>query len=250
MRWSLLLFSTSVGAFTLSPLKAGSTVAIITPMLLSNVPASVHERNKCIEKSTLDIVGYNRLLDFHKSSNTDGLCVLGTTGEAAQLSMEERAVIISETVKSCKNHIPFMVGTGTSCPAQTYELTKQAYELGADAALVVTPMYIKPTQKGLINHFTELATALPDMPIVLYNVPSRTGVDMSPETIGILSKIPSIVGVKEATGDVSRVKKLRAVCRDNFLLWSGDDGTGTLRLRLRLRLQKNIFIINLSASIH
>lgn len=124
-----------------------------------------------------------------------------------------------------KGKIPIMVGTGATDPLDTLTLTKQAKEEGADAALVVTPMYVKPTQAGLIDHFTTLANEI-DFPIVLYNVPGRTGCDMVPETVATLAKHKNIVGIKEATGDVSRVKTLRELCGPDFLLYSGDDETG------------------------
>ena len=202
------------------PLRPGSTVAIVTPM------GDPSPADRAFDyKEPLDLDGFANILQFHVESGTDGLCVLGTTGEAAQMTMEERASVIKKAVDVAGGKIPIMIGTGTTNPIDTLAQTIQAKECGADAALVVTPMYVKPTQNQLIDHFESLANTV-DFPIVLYNVPGRTGVDMVPETVERLSRHRNIVGIKEATGEVSRAKILRDMCGDDFLLYSGDDETG------------------------
>jgi len=215
-----LVPTTSIRSSLLAiPLRPGSTVAIVTPMGETTNPRSF------TYKEPLALDDFGTLLRFHVDSGTDGLCVLGTTGEAAQMTMDERASVIRKAVEVAGGKIPIMIGTGTSNPVDCLEQTLQAKELGADAALVVTPMYVKPTQSQLVDHFLTLADTV-DFPIVLYNVPGRTGIDMVPETVQKLCKHKNIVGIKEATGDVSRAKTLRDLCGPDFLLYSGDDETG------------------------
>jgi len=169
-----------------------------------------------------------KLLQFHVESQTDGLCILGTTGEASLMTMSERESVLKIAVEEVKGKIPILVGTGNIDPIQTREMTQQAIDLGCDASLVVSPPYIKPPQRGLINHFTSIADM--GLPVVIYNVPGRTGVDVTPETIAACAKHDTIVGVKEATGDVSRVESIRGLTntlreKNPLLLYSGDDAT-------------------------
>lgn len=184
-----------------------SMVALVTPM---------SEDNK------VDVGALRSLLEWHVECGTRAIVVLGTTGEASTLSPSERDTVLSETVSVVDGKAAVVVGTGTIDTAATIETTKRAAELGADSSLVVTPYYVKPTQHGLVKHFEAVASAV-DLPMIVYNVPGRTGVDLKPETVAILSKHPGIVGIKEATGDNSRVATLRAECGDDFLLLSGED---------------------------
>ena len=163
------------------------------------------------------------LLRFHVESETDGLCVLGTTGEAAVMTMAERETVLKIVVEEVKGKIPILVGTGTIDPAHVKEMTLQAIDLGCDASLVVTPYYVKPPQRGLVKHMLSMADL--GLPVVIYNVPGRSGSDMKPESIALCADHPNIIGVKEATGDVGRVQELRDLTGDKLLLLSGDDGT-------------------------
>jgi len=174
----------------------------------------------------VDIAALRGLLQWHVKSGTDGICILGTTGEASLLSMKEREAVLTACVEEVKGKASILVGTGTINPNSVKEQTLQAIDLGCDAALVVTPYYIKPPQRGLMKHFTSIADL--GLPCVLYNVPGRTGVDLVPESIGLIADHENIVGVKEATGDVSRVQQIREACEgkdENILLLSGDDST-------------------------
>lgn len=206
----------NVECLPLHPLKKGSTVALVTPMTSSG---------------DLDLQSLRGLLRYHVMSGTDGLCILGTTGEATTLSMSERETILKIAVEEVKGKIPILVGTGTINPNSVKEQTMQAMDLGCDAALVVTPYYVKPPQRGLVQHFLKAADI--GLPVVLYNVPGRTGVDLLPETIAICAnEHENIIGVKEATGDISRVKQIKDALNDSgysktddFLLYSGDDAT-------------------------
>ncbi len=193
------------------PIKKGSMVALVTPM----------KPDGAIDEAQL-----RALLQWHVASQTDGVVVLGTTGEASTLSFEERARVLDITAEEVKGKIPIVVGTGTIDPKTVVKLTKQAVDHGADASLVVTPYYVKPTQKGLVTHFGFVAEAV-DLPCLLYNVPGRTGSDIKPETAAeVAAKHPSVIGIKEATGDVSRVAAIRKLAGEKFLLYSGDDETG------------------------
>lgn len=196
------------------PLKRGSTCALITPFTADN---------------KIDVPGLEKLIDFHLEAGTDNLCVLGTTAEASVMSMDERALALNTIVGKAKGKIPLMVGVGTIDPADVKKYTQQAIDLGADASLLVSPYYVKPPQRGLISHFTTMADM--GLPVILYNVPGRTAVDLSDETISTLSQHEHIVGIKDATGDVSRLTSLKNVLGEeasrNFLKYSGDDGTTT-----------------------
>jgi len=193
-------------------MKQGSSVALITPM----IP----------ETGEVDYEGLKKLLQYHVDAGTSNLCILGTTGEASLLSMEERQKVLTIAVDMVKGKMPILVGVGTINPKAVREMTLQAIDVGCDAALVVTPYYVKPPQRGLIRHMT--TTADLGLPVVMYNVPGRTGVNFSDESMAIAAEHDLIVGVKDATGDLSRVKRMRELVPDpNFLLYSGDDGSST-----------------------
>jgi 4-hydroxy-tetrahydrodipicolinate synthase len=190
-------------------MKRGSSCAIITPMTYTGA---------------IDISSLRNLLQFHLASGTDNLCILGTTGEASVLSMEERARVLAVAVEEVKGRIPILAGTGTIDPIHVKEMTLQAMDIGCDASLVVTPYYVKPPQRCLIQHFTDMADI--GLPIVMYNIPGRAKVDLTPESTAICAQHDNIVGLKDATGDLDRVEKIRSLVGDNpFLLYSGDDGT-------------------------
>jgi 4-hydroxy-tetrahydrodipicolinate synthase len=186
----------------------GSLVALVTPML---------------ENGEIDYPALQGLIDWHIQENTDAIVVLGSTGEAATLTFKEREQILTQTVKHVDGRVPVIVGTGTNCTTQTVDLTRQAALLGADAALVVTPYYNRPTQRGLIAHFEAVLDA--DLPIILYNVPSRTSVDMQPETVLTLAKHEKIIGIKEAS-TLERIMTLLETAPEPFLIYSGDDING------------------------
>jgi len=193
------------------PIEKGSMVALVTPM----------KPDGAVDEAQL-----RSLLQWHVACQTDGIVVLGTTGEASTLSFDERARVLDITAEEVKGKIPIVVGTGTIDPRMVVKLTQQARDHGADASLVVTPYYVKPTQKGLISHFGFVAEAV-DLPCLLYNVPGRTGSDIKPETAAeVASKHAGVIGMKEATGDLARVAAIRSLAGQDFLLYSGDDETG------------------------
>ena len=191
----------------------GSIVAIVTPMKAGVSPAAA-----------LDWERYASLIEYHIAQGTDGIVAVGTTGESATLDGDEHREAIRRAVQVAAGRVPVIAGTGANSTVEAIDLTRAAREAGADACLLVTPYYNKPTQEGLYLHFKAVAEAV-DIPQILYNVPGRTACDMLPETVARLSKVPNIVGVKEATGDVARVAALRAGCGADFLLLSGDDAT-------------------------
>eukprot|EP00526_Cylindrotheca_closterium_P014184 CAMPEP_0113618168 /NCGR_PEP_ID=MMETSP0017_2-20120614/9189_1 /TAXON_ID=2856 /ORGANISM="Cylindrotheca closterium" /LENGTH=339 /DNA_ID=CAMNT_0000527651 /DNA_START=123 /DNA_END=1142 /DNA_ORIENTATION=- /assembly_acc=CAM_ASM_000147 len=194
-------------------LKKGATCALLTPFTA---------------EGKIDVPGLEKLLQFHLNSGTDNLCVLGTTAEASTMSMDERALVLTTIVNSVKGKIPLLVGTGTIDPNHVKAMTQQAIDLGADANLVVSPYYVKPPQRGLIRHFTEVADM--GLPVILYNVPGRTACDIKDETVATLAEHDYIVGIKDATGDLNRVASLKEALGSNaesFLQYSGDDGTTT-----------------------
>ena len=189
---------------TFTPLRAGSVVAMVTPMTAKN---------------DIDYPKLTSLLEWHVEQGTDGAIILGTTGEASTISMVEREKIIKTAVATVKDkNFPIIIGTGAIDPSKVIEMNQQALDCGADAALVVTPYYVKPPQRALINHFTTIADAVP-LPVILYNCPGRTACDMSPETIAKLSQHTNIVGCKDATGDPSRIIVERDLCGDKSLFW-------------------------------
>jgi len=189
------------------PLPTGSLVALVTPMQ---------------ESGEVDITALRELLRWHKEEGTDGVVILGTTGEGSTLTTVEREEVMAVTREEVGGVLPIIVGTGTISTSSTIVATKQAKLFGADAALVVTPYYVKPSQEGLLKHFTQIADAS-ELPLILYNVPGRTGVDMSIETTVALSRHPMICGLKDATGDNSRCAPMRSICPDDFRLYSGED---------------------------
>jgi 4-hydroxy-tetrahydrodipicolinate synthase len=188
-------------------------VAIATPMKTGVAP-----------DTPLDPEGLRRLLDFHLKSGTDAIVAVGTTGESATLTEEEHIEVIRQVVEHVNKRVPVIAGTGANSTTEAISLTRSAKEVGADACLLVTPYYNKPTQEGLYLHHKAVAEAV-DIPQILYNVPGRTACDMLPETAGRLSEVGNIVGLKDATGDLARVKQLRELCGPQFMLYSGDDAT-------------------------
>jgi len=192
----------------------GSMVAIVTPMREGVAPAT-----------PIDWPRFERLLDFHIDNGTDAIVAIGTTGESATLSEHEHCEAVRRVVEHVNGRCPVIAGTGANSTTEAIRLTACAAEAGANACLLVTPYYNKPTQEGLYQHHRAVAEAV-DIPQILYNVPGRTACDMLPATIARLSEVENIVGVKEATGDVSRVAVLRKACGADFALFSGDDATG------------------------
>jgi len=187
----------------------GSIVALVTPMF----------DNGAVDKESL-----KKLVEFHIEEGTDALVAVGTTGESATLNEDEHCDVMASVVAYVDGRIPVIAGTGANSTSEAIHLTRRAKEIGADACLLVTPYYNKPTQEGLFLHYQAINDAV-DIPQILYNVPGRTACDMLPETVGRLSKFKNIIGVKEATGDLSRVQKIRALCGDDFALYTGDDAT-------------------------
>lgn len=185
----------------------GSIVALVTPM---NADGSI------------DIKSFSELLDFHIQSHSDGICVVGTTGEAATVDFEEHIYLIGQAVKFIRGRIPLIAGTGANSTKEAIYLTQAAKTAGADASLLVTPYYNKPSQRGLVEHHKAIAKAV-NLPQLLYNVPSRTGIDMENITVMELSDVKNIVGIKDATGDISRIKSLKKEINSNFSFISGDD---------------------------
>ncbi|WP_394205436.1 4-hydroxy-tetrahydrodipicolinate synthase [Shewanella waksmanii] len=187
----------------------GSIVALITPM---NSDGSV------------DYASLEKLVEYHITQGTDAIVAVGTTGESATLPIKEHIEVVSQTVKFAAGRIPVIGGNGANATAEAIELTKGQSQVGVAAMLGVTPYYNKPSPAGLVAHYKAVAAAT-DIPQILYNVPGRTAVDMQPETIAQLVDVKNIIGVKEATGDVSRVARLRELCGNEFMLYSGDDAT-------------------------
>jgi 4-hydroxy-tetrahydrodipicolinate synthase len=187
----------------------GSIVALVTPMT---------------ETGDIDWAALERLIDWHIANGTQALGLVGTTGEASTLSHPEHREVIRFGVSHAGGRIPIMAGTGSNATLEAVELTVSAAEAGADCALLVTPYYNRPTQEGLYHHFKTVAGAI-NLPIVLYNVPSRTGCDLSVETTLRLSQIENIVGLKDATGDVARGAALIQALPEGFAVYSGDDST-------------------------
>lgn len=187
----------------------GSIVAIVTPML---------------KDGGVDWKGLEKLVEWHIEQGTNSIVAVGTTGEASTLSMEEHTQVIKEIIRVANKRIPIIAGTGANSTREAIELTKAAKDLGADAALLVTPYYNKPTQEGLFQHYKAIAEAV-ELPLILYNVPGRTGVDLSNDTAVRLAEISNIVGIKDATGDVPRGKALIEALNSKMAVYSGDDET-------------------------
>ena len=191
----------------------GSMVALVTPMHAGVAP-----------DTGLDKEALARLVEFHIGNKTDAIVAVGTTGESATLNETEHCDVIRQVVEVVAGRIPVIGGTGSNSTIEAINLTRCAKDAGADACLLVTPYYNKPTQEGLYLHFKAVAEAV-DIPQILYNVPGRTACDMLPETVGRLAGIPNIIGIKEATGDMQRLRKIREYCGEEFSILSGDDAT-------------------------
>ena len=188
---------------------AGSMVALVTPM---------------DAQGRLDWDALSKLVDFHLQEGTDAIVAVGTTGESATLNVNEHIEVIRRVVDQVAGRIPVIAGTGANSTSEAVELTQNAKDAGADACLLVTPYYNKPTQEGLFQHFSHIAKAV-DIPQILYNVPGRTACDMQAETVARLSHVPNIIGIKEATGDLERAKQILELVAKDFLVYSGDDPT-------------------------
>lgn len=187
----------------------GSIVAIVTPMFPDGA----------IDWNSLDA-----LVDWHVAEGTDGIVAVGTTGESATLDLDEHLAVIRRVVERAAGRVPVIAGTGSNATREAIEQTLAAKAMGADAALLVTPYYNKPPQEGLYQHYRAVAEAV-DIPQILYNVPGRTGCDLLPVTVARLAQIPNIVGLKEARGELSRIRELLDLHMAGFALYSGDDAT-------------------------
>lgn len=187
----------------------GSLVALVTPML---------------PDGSLDLPAFRTLIDWHIGQGTDGLVIVGTTGESPTVNTEEHCLLIRVAVEQAAGRVPVIAGTGANSTSEAIELTECAKQAGATAGLSVAPYYNKPTQEGLFQHFVAVARAV-ELPVVLYNVPGRTAVNLLPETVARLAKIPGIVGIKEATGSLQQVSKTLELCGPEFAVLSGDDFT-------------------------
>lgn len=198
-----------------TPLFNGSIVALVTPMTHGEVN---YEELK-------------RLVEHHVNAGTHGIVSVGTTGESATLSIDENVKVIKKTVEFAAGRIPVIAGTGSNATSEAITMTKLLANSGVAGCLSVVPYYNKPTQEGMYLHYKAIAEST-DIPQILYNVPGRTGSDLKPETIGRLAEIPNIVGVKEATGDLSRLPLIKQLAGDDFIFLSGDDATGLESMKL------------------
>lgn len=187
----------------------GSIVALVTPMHADG---------------SLDEASLRKLVEFHIAEGTDAIVAMGTTGESATLNEKEHCHVIKQVVSMVAGRIPVIAGTGANSTTEAIELTRCAADAGADACLLVTPYYNKPTQEGLVLHYKAIAAAV-DIPQILYNVPGRTACNMLPETVAKLKDVSNIVGVKDATGDMDVGRALIELGDDNFAVYSGDDAT-------------------------
>ncbi|MFA0087461.1 4-hydroxy-tetrahydrodipicolinate synthase [Vibrio sp. 10N.286.49.C2] len=189
---------------------SGSIVALITPFT---------------PDGEVDFVSLKKLVDFHVDAGTDGIVAVGTTGESATLTVEEHVKVVAKTVEFAAGRVPIIAGTGANATHEAITFSRLLNNVGIAGCLSVTPYYNKPTQEGLYQHYKAIAEES-DIPQILYNVPGRTGVDLLPETVARLSKIPGIVALKDATGDLSRIQIHRELCGEDFILLSGDDSSG------------------------
>ena len=187
----------------------GSIPAIVTPM---------HE------DGSLDLPAFRKLIDWHVEEGTNGLVVVGTSGESATLSVDEHILMVKTAVEHTAKRFPIIAGAGGNSTSEAVELAKAAKEVGADATLQVVPYYNKPTQEGMYQHFRRIAESV-DLPVILYNVPGRTVADMNHDTVLRLADVPGIVGVKEATGNIDRAANLIKYAPAHFAIYSGDDPT-------------------------
>ena len=165
---------------------------------------------------------FKKLIEFQISEGVDALIVCGTTGESSTMALEERKQTIEFAVKTANHRVPIIAGTGGNCTQSVIDFTKWAETAGVDGALIVTPYYNKTTQAGLISHYTAIANST-KLPIILYSVPSRTGINITPETCFELSKISNIVAIKEASGNLSQIAEIKSLCRENLHVYSGND---------------------------
>ena len=188
---------------------SGSLVALVTPM---------------DSRGNLDWDALDRLIEFHLAEGTDGIVAVGTSGESATLDFDEHKEVIRRVVDRVAGRIPVIAGTGANSTSEAVRLTEDARDVGADACLLVTPYYNKPTQEGLYQHYRFIAEAV-DIPQILYNVPGRTAVDMLPDTVARLADIDNIIGIKEATGDLQRAREVIERVGDRMAVYSGDDPT-------------------------
>lgn len=187
----------------------GSMVALVTPML---------------EDESVDFNALEKLVEFHISSDTDAIVAMGTTGESATLDFDEHCSVVKFVVEKVAGRIPVIAGTGANSTSEAIQLTQCAKEAGADACLLVTPYYNKPTQEGLYQHYKKIAETV-DIPQILYNVPGRTACDLLPETVIRLALVKNIVGIKEATGEINRVAEIKSGVSEDFDLYTGDDAS-------------------------
>lgn len=185
-------------------------VALVTPMLPDD---------------SVDFIALEKLIEIHVQAKTSAIIAMGTTGESATLNYQEHCEVVSFIVDKSAGRIPVIAGTGANSTTEAIELTQHAKDTGVDACLLVTPYYNKPTQQGLFLHYQKIAQSV-DIPQILYNVPGRTACDLLPETVGRLAKIKNIIGIKEATGDLTRVAEIKQLVNDDFDLYTGDDETG------------------------
>lgn len=197
------------------PLFSGSIVALLTPMI----------------DGEISFEDLKKLIEFHINAGTHAIVLVGTTGESTTLTIDEQVRLIKKGVEYAAGRIPIIAGTGSNSTNEAITLTKLLGDSGVAGCLTVVPYYNKPTQEGMYQHFKTIAEAS-DLPQILYNVPSRTGSDLKPETVARLAKIPNIVGIKEATGDVSRVKQIKELAGEDFIFLSGDDATGLESMKL------------------
>ncbi len=184
-------------------------VALVTPML---------------DDESIDFDALEKLIEFHVESKTDAIVAMGTTGESATLDFEEHCSVVRFVVEKVSGRIPVIAGTGANSTSEAIQLTQCAKDAGADACLLVTPYYNKPTQEGLFLHYKKIAQTV-DIPQILYNVPGRTACDLLPETVILLSKVKNIIGIKEATGEIERVAEIKAGAGEDFDLYTGDDAS-------------------------
>lgn len=189
---------------------SGSMVALVTPL---------------DEAGEVDYASLASLVEYHIAAGTDAIVAVGTTGESATLTVDEHVKVVMKTLEYAKGRIPVVAGTGANATHEAITFSKLFNGSGVAGCLTVTPYYNKPTQEGLYQHFKAIATAS-ELPQILYNVPSRTGVDLLPETVARLAEIENIVAIKDATADLSRVQKTRELCGEDFIQLSGDDATG------------------------
>jgi len=187
----------------------GSLVAIVTPMS---------------DDGALDLDALRRLIDWHIAEGTDGICIVGTTGESPTVSFDEHCRLIRTTVEQVAGRVPVIAGTGANSTAEAVELTECAKAAGAQAGLSVVPYYNRPTQEGIYQHYKKIAESV-DLPLILYNVPGRTVADMSNDTTLRLAEVPGIVGIKDATGSMERAADLLRRAPKNFSLYTGDDAS-------------------------